>query len=71
MNTEILEREDADEYLREKYGIKDKNNVEAKKSIELGHIFQLGTKYTESMNAKYIDQEEMNNYYIWDVMELV
>lgn len=56
-NTEILEREDADEYLREKYGIKDKNNVEAKKSIELGHIFQLGTKYTKSMNAKYIDQE--------------
>ena len=56
-NKEILEREDADEYLREKYGIKDKNNVEAKKSIELGHIFQLGTKYTESMNAKYIDQE--------------
>lgn len=56
-NTEILEREDADEYLKEKYGIKDKNNVEAKKSIELGHIFQLGTKYTESMNAKYIDQE--------------
>lgn len=56
-NTEILEREDADEYLREKYGIKDKNNVEAKKSIELGHIFQLGTKYTEAMNAKYIDQE--------------
>ena len=56
-NTEILEREDADEYLREKYGIKDKNNVEAKKSIELGHIFQLGTKYTESMNAKYIDQD--------------
>ena len=56
-NTEILEREDADEYLREKYGIKDKNNVEAKKSIESGHIFQLGTKYTESMNAKYIDQE--------------
>ena len=56
-NTEKLEREDADEYLREKYGIKDKNNVEAKKSIELGHIFQLGTKYTESMNAKYIDQE--------------
>lgn len=56
-NTEILEREDADEYLREKYGIKDKNNVEAKKSIELGHIFQLGTKYTESMNAKCIDQE--------------
>ena len=56
-NTEILEREDADEYLREKYGIKDKNNVEAKKSIELGHIFQLGTKYSKSMNATYIDKD--------------
>lgn len=56
-NTEILEREDADEYLKEKYGIKDKENVEAKKSIELGHIFQLGTKYSKSMNATYIDQE--------------
>ena len=56
-NTEILEREDADEYLKEKYGVKDRNNVESKKSIELGHIFQLGTKYTKSMNATYIDQE--------------
>jgi prolyl-tRNA synthetase len=56
-NTEILEREDADKYLKEKYGVQDKENVEAKKSIELGHIFQLGTKYTESMNAKYIDQD--------------
>lgn len=55
-NTEILEREDADEYLREKYGIKNKDNVEAKKSIELGHIFQLGTKYSKSMNATYIDK---------------
>ena len=43
-NTEILEREDADEYLKEKYGVQDKENVVAKKSIELGHIFQLGTK---------------------------
>ena len=56
-NTEILEREDADEYLKEKYDVKDKNNVESKKSIDLGHIFQLGTKYTKSMNATYIDQE--------------
>ena len=56
-NTEILEREDADEYLKEKYGIKNKENVEAKKSIELGHIFQLGTKYSKAMNATYIDQE--------------
>ena len=56
-NTEILEREDADQYLKEKYGINDKTNVEAKKSIELGHIFQLGTKYSDSMKANFIDSE--------------
>ena len=56
-NTEILEREDADEYLKEKYGIEDTKDVEAKKSIELGHIFQLGTKYSKSMNATYVDKD--------------
>ena len=56
-NTEILEREDAEEYLREKYGIKNKDNVSSIKSIELGHIFQLGTKYTKAMNATYTDKD--------------
>lgn len=56
-NTEILERADAKEYLKEKYGINDIQNVESKKSIELGHIFQLGTKYSDSMKAYYIDNE--------------
>ena len=56
-NTEILEREDATEYLKEKYGIESTENVEAKKSIELGHIFQLGTKYSKAMNACYIDKD--------------
>lgn len=56
-NTEILEREDAKEYLKEKYGIENTEDVEAKKSIELGHIFQLGTKYSKSMNATYIDKD--------------
>lgn len=56
-NTEILEREDANEYLKEKYGIEDTKDVEAKKSIELGHIFQLGTKYSKSMNATYVDKD--------------
>ena len=31
-NTEILEREDADKYLKEKYGIRDTSKVESKKS---------------------------------------
>lgn len=56
-NTEILEREDAQEYLKEKYGIENTEDVESKKSIELGHIFQLGTKYSKSMNALYIDKD--------------
>lgn len=56
-NTEILEREDAVEYLKEKYGIEDTKDVESKKSIELGHIFQLGTKYSKSMNATYVDKD--------------
>ena len=56
-NTEILEREDAEEYLKSKYGVKDIKNVESRKSIELGHIFQLGTKYSKSMNATYIDKD--------------
>ena len=31
------------------------------RGIELGHIFQLGTKYTESMNMNYVD--ENGNYH--------
>lgn len=32
-----------------------KGPLEIKKSIEIGHIFQLGTKYSESMKAEFID----------------
>lgn len=31
--------------------------IEEKKTIELGHIFKLGTKYSESMGAKVLDEE--------------
>ncbi|MEJ5306907.1 MAG: proline--tRNA ligase [candidate division WOR-3 bacterium] len=30
--------------------------LEIKKTIEIGHIFQLGTKYSESMKAEYLTQ---------------
>ena len=43
--------------MLKEYGIKDKNNVEEVRTIELGHIFQLGTKYSESMKATYINNE--------------
>ena len=57
LNTEVLEKENYQEYLQKEYGITDINNFNKLKAIELGHIFALGTKYSESMNIKYIDQD--------------
>ena len=57
LNTEILERENYEEYLKEEYGIIDISRLEKRKAIELGHIFQLGTKYSETMNGTYIAQD--------------
>ena len=31
-------------------------NIEIRRGIEVGHIFQLGTKYSETMNAKVLDE---------------
>ena len=60
LNCELLERDDAKEYLKENYGITDIDSLEKSKAVELGHIFQLGTKYSKAMNATFID--ENNNY---------
>lgn len=57
LNTEILERENYEEYLKEEYGIEDISKLEKRKAIELGHIFQLGTKYSEAMNGTYIAKD--------------
>jgi prolyl-tRNA synthetase len=32
-------------------------NLEVFPAIELGHIFKLGTKYSDSMGAKFIDEK--------------
>lgn len=34
-----------------------KDKLKTCRGIEVGHIFQLGTKYSESMNAEFIDQD--------------
>src|SRR6056297_1369701 len=34
----------------------DKGHLKIKSGIELGHIFKLGTKYSESMGATYLDE---------------
>ena len=57
LNTEILERENYQEYLKEEYGIEDISNFKEIRTMELGHIFQLGTRYSEMMNGKYINKE--------------
>ena len=63
LNTEILEREDYKEYLKDEYGIEDISNFKEIRTMELGHIFQLGTRYSEMMNGKYINQEGKESLY--------
>ena len=63
LNTEILEREDYEQYLKDEYGIEDISNFKEIRTMELGHIFQLGTRYSEMMNGKFINQEGKETLY--------
>ena len=56
-NCELLERDDYKEYLESVYDIKNIESLQSRKAVELGHIFQLGDKYTKAMNATYIDED--------------
>lgn len=56
-NVEVLERPDYKEYLKNEYGIEDISKLKKKKAIELGHIFQLGTKYSDAMKANYVNEK--------------
>ena len=56
LNTEVLEKDDYKEYLKREYNITDISNLSKLKAIELGHIFALGTTYSEKMNIKYVDE---------------
>ena len=55
LNIEVLEKENANEYLKENYGMDNINSFKKEKALELGHIFALGQKYSEAMNIKYIN----------------
>ena len=57
LNTEVLEKENYEQYLKEEYGIEDISNFKEIRTMELGHIFQLGTRYSEMMNGKYTDKD--------------
>ena len=63
LNTELLERENYKEYLKEEYNIEDLSDFKEIRAMELGHIFQLGTRYSEMMNGKYINQEGKEELY--------
>lgn len=60
LNIEVLEKENAEDYLKEVYNINDIKKLKEQKAVELGHIFALGTKYSESMGINYIDNENNN-----------
>lgn len=63
LNTEILERENYEQYLKEEYGIEDISGFKEIRTMELGHIFQLGTRYSEMMNGTFTDKEGKESLY--------
>lgn len=64
LNTEILEKENYEQILKDEYNISDISDFEKVKSIELGHIFQLGTVYAESMKSYYTSKDEKQIPYV-------
>lgn len=63
-NSELLEKENYKEYLENVYGIKATKSLQTKKAVELGHIFQLGDKYSKAMNATYIAENGKSKNFI-------
>lgn len=63
-NKEILDKDDYGEYLHDEYGIMNLSYLQPRKAIELGHIFQLGTKYSETMkNATFMNEDSKEQPY--------
>ncbi len=55
INKEVLTLENEEEYFR-KLGFKELSSLKEHPAIELGNNFQLGTKYSESMELYYQDE---------------
>jgi len=62
INKEVLEFENKDEYLKQ-LNINDLSSLKEYNSVELGNNFQLGTKYSESMNLYYKDENGKDKPY--------
>lgn len=63
-NSELLERPDYKEYLFNTYGIKNIDALVRKRATELGHIFQLGDKYSKAMNGVFVNKEGKQEHYV-------
>lgn len=63
-NSELLEKPNASQFLLETYQITSTNSLITKKAVELGHIFQLGDKYSKAMNAKFVNAEGGTDYFV-------
>ncbi len=64
-NEEVLEDEVVLDKLRAEYGSLDISKFRKVNAIELGHIFQLGTFYSERMGGVFIDEfGAEKNYYM-------
>lgn len=53
INEEIIN----DETVLKEFNIKNKNDLKTVKTVEIGNIFKLGTKFTNPCNIKYTDKE--------------
>ena len=62
-NAELLERPDYKEYLLENYGIENPDGLKPRHTVELGHIFQLGDKYSKTMNGTFVDEQGKEQFY--------
>jgi len=62
INKEVLEFENKEEYLKQ-LDIIDINSLTEYNTVELGNNFQLGTKYSESMELYYKDENGNNKPY--------
>ena len=62
INQDVLKFDNKSNYL-EQLGVKNLDALEEYNTIELGNNFQLGTKYSESMNLYYIDENGIKKPY--------
>ena len=62
-NLEVLEKK-SDQELLDEYQIKDIKKLKSYKALEMGNNFQLGTKYSETMNLYFNNNNVNTTYYM-------